>query len=147
VDSLLTASNFKFYLEIFSECNQGHGTLKFLHCSPKWTNPRPTTFESDTYLLTSRSIPWDPNNGTNVPKTVVDTVKEFILANLPELIGCDTLIAKLCWDSFAIDLDFVMDWVPEIENCIIVAGGSGHGMYPVFSQFIRYPRLNHISRF
>jgi len=109
---------------------QGHGTLKFLHRSPKWTNPRPTTFKSDTHLLTSRSIPWDPNTRTNVPKTVVDTVKDFISTNIPGLVGCDILTTKLCWDSFAIDLDFVMDWVPEIENCMVVAGGSGHGTYP-----------------
>jgi hypothetical protein len=85
-------------------------------------------------LLTSRSIPWDPNTRENVPKTVVDTVKGFISTNIRELVGCEILIAKLCWDSFAIDLDFVMDWVPDIENCIVVAGGSGLGRYPFSPQ-------------
>jgi hypothetical protein len=57
---------------------------------------------------------------------VVDAVKEFISTNIPEIVGCDILISKLCWDSFTIDPDFVIDWVPGIENCILVAGGSGN---------------------
>lgn len=104
-----------------------HGTLKFLHRSPKWTNPTPQTFEAESSLLTSKFIPWDSDTRTNVPKSVVETVKVFISANIPELVGSDIIIAKICWDSFGIDLDFVMDWVPGIENCMVVAGGSGHG--------------------
>jgi len=112
-----------------SNCFKGHGTLKFLHRSPRWTNPALSSFKSDTELLTSKSIPWNQSTRTNVPKIVVDTVKEFISANIPELAGCDITIAKICWDSFAIDLDFVIDLVPGIENCMVVAGGSGHGTY------------------
>lgn len=107
--------------------HKGNGTLKFLHRSPKWTNPTSPTFDSDTERLTSKSIPWNHSSRTNVPKIVVDTVKDFISANIPELVGCDIKIAKICWDSFAIDLDFVIDWVPGIENCLVVTGGSGHG--------------------
>ena len=62
--------------------------------------------------------------GANIVYVEVSTE---LSTNIPELVGCDILIAKLCWDSFAIDLDFVLDWVPEIENCIVVAGGSGGG--------------------
>lgn len=59
----------------------------------------------------------------------MDTVKDFISAHIPELKGCDILIAKLCWDSFALDLDFVIDWVPDVEDLVVVAGGSGHGKF------------------
>lgn len=79
-------------------------------------------------MLTSKNVPWSPSERTNVPSIVVVTIKDFILANIPDLVGCEILIAKICWDSFAVDLDFVIDWVPHIENCMVVAGGSGHGM-------------------
>lgn len=81
-------------------------------------------------MLTSQSIAWNHSIKTNVPKIVLDTIKAFITANIPELIGSDILITKICWDSFALDLDFVIDWVPEIKNCMVVTGGSGHGMPP-----------------
>lgn len=84
---------------------------------------------SETSQITSWPVPWNSSKRTNVPKVVVDTVKEFISAHLPELNNCNILIAKLCWDSFAMDLDFVIDWVPDVENLMVVAGGSGHGTF------------------
>lgn len=63
-----------------------------------------------------------------MPKSVVDAVKAFISENIPELVGSDILLAKLCWDSFAADLDFLIDWIPGTDNLMVVAGGSGHGI-------------------
>ncbi|EFX03276.1 sarcosine oxidase [Grosmannia clavigera kw1407] len=108
------------------------GTLKFLYRSPKWTNPiQSAATPSARASVTSRPTAWTSNTRTNVPKNVLDAVKAFIASNIPDLVGCEILMAKLCWDSFALDLDFVIDWVPGRENLLVVAGGSGHGKYVV----------------
>jgi hypothetical protein len=100
------------------------GTIKFLYGAPEWRNM--ISWDDDTDAFSSPH-PWISSDRSNVPRMVLDNIKKFISAHAPELEDAQIVIAKLCWDSVAIHNDFLIDWTPDMDGCIIASGGSNHG--------------------
>ncbi|PYH92932.1 sarcosine oxidase [Aspergillus ellipticus CBS 707.79] len=103
-----------------------YGTLKFLYGAPQWRNisDRPDALNQRSIsLLTS----WSFDQKTNVPTVMIDKVKEFISEYIPELTNAEIILAKLCWDAVFLDKEFMIDWLPGVESCMIITGGSNHG--------------------
>ncbi|KZF20373.1 sarcosine oxidase [Xylona heveae TC161] len=107
-----------------------YGTVKILHNAPQWRNTVYHEVEgAGPAHINALSIPtsWSLEERTNVPKASIECIKRFISENVADLSGAEIVMAKLCWDSRSIDDDFLIDWVPGLEGCIVVSGGSNHG--------------------
>ncbi len=55
----------------------------------------------------------------------------FVHQNLPELADIKPS-GRLCWYTDTFDRNFVIDWVPQVDGCIVVTGGSRHGKGSIF---------------
>lgn len=99
--------------------------MKISYRSPKWTNPQPSTSSSAHISVPATVSEIEASGGP--PLSPLEETKAFIRENLPELVGAEIVLAKMCWYTDTIDLDFVIDRVPDTSGLIVVTGGSGHG--------------------
>ncbi|KAH7029537.1 FAD dependent oxidoreductase [Microdochium trichocladiopsis] len=120
-------------LAFFFEPDQATNKLKFCHMGGGFTNyawsqdglsvPYPTLSESK--LLPA-------GDEMQIRKLLRDVFPQF--ANRP-LIDC-----HLCWFADTADSDYIIDYVPNTDNSLVVlSGDSGHGfkMLPIFGDFVQ----------
>ncbi|CAH0002491.1 unnamed protein product [Clonostachys byssicola] len=113
-----------------------HGNLKISYRSPKWTNPVASTSQ-EALISIPVTIEEIASHG-GPPLSPLEETKAFIKENLPELVGEEITLAKMCWYTDTVDLQFVMDRVPSTEGLVVVTGGSGHGFkfLPVLGEYV-----------
>ncbi|RMJ10374.1 hypothetical protein CDV36_009996 [Fusarium kuroshium] len=111
-----------------------NGILKISYRSLKWTNP------SDTNSETPFSAPATAEEveKRGPPLSPIAETKDFVRENLPDLVGAEITAVKMCWYADTVDLDFVIDRVPETEGLLVVTGGSFHGFkfLPVLGEYV-----------
>ncbi|KAM0435992.1 hypothetical protein ACHAPT_002884 [Fusarium lateritium] len=111
-----------------------HGILKISYRSLKWTNP--SDADSTTPFSAPATVAEVEKRGP--PLSPIEETKEFARENLPDLVGAEITAVKMCWYADTVDLDFVIDRVPETEGLLVVTGGSFHGFkfLPVLGEYV-----------
>ncbi|KAL2680973.1 hypothetical protein Neosp_008576 [[Neocosmospora] mangrovei] len=111
-----------------------NGILKISYRSLKWTNPS----EADSETPFSAPATAEEVEKRGPPLSPIAETKEFIRENLPDLVGAEITAVKMCWYADTVDLDFVIDRVPETEGLLVVTGGSFHGFkfLPVLGEYV-----------
>lgn len=97
------------------------GILKLNTRQVKFLNPRKV---GDTYISVPSTL-----GAEKLPKSVIQEAKEVLLAIAPDLAQVEgiKLQSKLFWYTDAINSDFIIDFIPSLENVIVATGGSAHG--------------------
>ncbi|UPK94758.1 hypothetical protein LCI18_005693 [Fusarium solani-melongenae] len=111
-----------------------NGMLKISYRSPKWTNPSDTDSEAPfSAPATAEEV-----EKQGPPLSPTAETKDFVRENLPDLVGAEITAVKMCWEADTVDLDFVIDRVPETEGLLVVTGGSFHGFkfLPVLGEYV-----------
>ncbi|KAJ4192079.1 hypothetical protein NW755_004215 [Fusarium falciforme] len=111
-----------------------NGILKISYRSLKWTNPSDT--DSETPFSAPATAEEVEKRGP--PLSPIAETKDFVRENLPDLVGAEITTVKMCWYADTVDLDFVIDRVPETEGLLVVTGGSFHGFkfLPVLGEYV-----------
>ncbi|KAM5350694.1 hypothetical protein ACJ41O_007199 [Fusarium nematophilum] len=111
-----------------------NGYLKFIYRSPNWTSPS----ESSSGIPISVAASDEEVRSRGAPLVAIEGTKAFVRENIPELVGAEIVAAKLCWYTDAIDLNFVIDRVPNTSGLVVVTGGSNHGFkfLPVLGEYV-----------
>ncbi|KAM6519466.1 hypothetical protein FALCPG4_013098 [Fusarium falciforme] len=111
-----------------------NGILKISYRSLKWTNPSDT--DSETPFSAPATAEEVEKRGP--PLSPIAETKDFVRENLPDLVGAEITAVKMCWYADTVDLDFVIDRVPETEGLLVVTGGSFHGFkfLPVLGEYV-----------
>ncbi|KAM6526576.1 hypothetical protein FSOLCH5_002673 [Fusarium solani] len=111
-----------------------NGILKISYRSLKWTNPSDTDSEAPF----SAPATAEEAEKRGPPLSPIAETKDFVRENLPDLVGAEITAVKMCWYADTVDLDFVIDRVPETEGLLVVTGGSFHGFkfLPVLGEYV-----------
>ncbi len=71
----------------------------------------------------------DPHNEQRlVTEEELTLLDEFLKSTFSELSISDLVLSKKCLYTDTYDGDYLLSMHPELENCAIATGGSGHGM-------------------
>jgi glycine/D-amino acid oxidase-like deaminating enzyme len=73
-----------------------------------------------------------------VEESHIESCREFLARTIPAAAQAPVASTRLCFYCDSWDGDFYVDYVPEMDNVIIVAGDSGHGFKfaPVFGELV-----------
>lgn len=102
------------------------GWLKFGYRGTKYTNP---VIQADGLERSTPKTRWTKDKITTVPDQALRVIRGFLAENMPELgrEGIDISFTRVCWYTDTFDNHFVIDYVPELGDSLMVAtGGSGH---------------------
>jgi len=77
----------------------------------------------DNYISVPKTL-----GSERLPKSVIQEAKDILLAIAPDLARVENikLQSKLFWYTDAINSDFIIDFVPNLQNFIVATGGSAH---------------------
>ena len=101
----------------------GNGRLKLMYDNSDWIK---AGLDQDL----GSSLPL-PISATTIEKcefleVLPPELEQFILDHIPELVEAKSS-GRLCWYTDTFDGNFVVDWVPQLDGCMVVTGGSRHG--------------------
>lgn len=85
------------------------------------------THYTSHFDASGRPISFPTTEKQGIPKTAMNTIKEFCAENFPDLFPLGVSSTRLCWYTDAIYNSFLIDWVPETSGLLVASGGSGHG--------------------
>lgn len=96
------------------------GILKLNTRQIKFLNPIRI---GDNYISVPKTL-----GSERLPKSVIQEAKDILLAIAPDLARVENikLQSKLFWYTDAINSDFIIDFVPNLQNFIVATGGSAH---------------------
>ena len=108
------------------------GVVKVAFRGAKWTN---YAHKSEA---TGRELSYPKTDVDEIPEEAMRVIRTFCAENLPDLLELELDRGRLCWYSDSVDNSFLIDYVPDMENLIIVNGGSGHGFkfLPVLGEHV-----------
>ena len=108
------------------------GVVKVAFRGAKWTN---YTYDGED---SGRKLSYPKTDVEEIPEEAMRTIRTFCEENLPDLLEIELERGRLCWYSDSVDNSFLMDYVPNTENLIVVNGGSGHGFkfLPVLGEHV-----------
>ncbi|OKL62196.1 hypothetical protein UA08_02323 [Talaromyces atroroseus] len=101
------------------------GVIKFGYRATKWTNY--DTVGDGQRISVPKTAHVTDKKESNIPKKSLNSIKEFISINTPDLLPLEFSATKLCWYTDSIDNSFVIDHVPNKPGMFVCSGGSGHG--------------------
>jgi sarcosine oxidase/L-pipecolate oxidase len=78
-------------------------------------------------VSTPRTIISNPNNGTAIPKKMIEEFREILRDFYPALAEKDFAKTRMCWYSDTPDADWLIDYHPAHPSLFFATGGSGHG--------------------
>lgn len=103
------------------------GWLKIGYRGTKYTNPvTQADGKERSYPVTRWS---EEEKITTIPQQALSVMQGFLKENLPELAdeGIDIALTRVCWYTDTFDNHFVIDYVPDTDDSLmVVTGGSGH---------------------
>lgn len=112
---------------LYGFARDDQGWLKFGYRGTKYTNP---VVQADGKERSTPVTRWTEDAKlTTVPQQALRVIRGFLAENLPELAseGIDVSLTRICWYTDTFDNHFLIDYVPETHNTLMVAtGGSGH---------------------
>ena len=108
------------------------GVVKVAFRGAKWTN---YNHKSE---VTGRELSYPKTDVDKIPEEAMRVIRTFCEENLPDLLELELERGRLCWYSDSFDNSFLIDYVPNVENLIVVNGGSGHGFkfLPVLGEHV-----------
>lgn len=111
------------------------GYLKIICRQKKYTNP--VTLGSGQTV----SVPVTGNSNppeSRLSKELVTQVKSFIKVFFPDLVQFGIHKTALLWYTDTINNEFIVDYIPNRQNALVVTGGSGHGFkfLPVLGEYV-----------
>ena len=85
----------------------------------------------------SASVPTHLNDG--IPKEDEDLIRRLIQETMPQFSGKELLNKFICWCGDTSDSDYIIDFVPDTQGLLVVAGDSGHAfkMLPVAGKWVK----------
>lgn len=103
------------------------GWLKIGYRGTKYTNP---VTQADGKERSTPVTRWSEEEKiTTIPQQALSVMRGFLEENLPELAheGIDVSMTRICWYTDTFDNHFVIDYVPDTDDSLmVVTGGSGH---------------------
>lgn len=83
---------------------------------------------------------FDPDNGSRLPSAEgLAAARDYIAQRFPNLTDATLTESRVCQYENTSNGDFIIDRHPEIDNAVIVGGGSGHGFKhgPAVGEYVR----------
>lgn len=111
---------------LYGFARDDEGWLKFGYRGTKYTYP---AVQADGKERSTPVTRWSEEKITTIPKQALLVIRKFIAENLLELAdeGIDVSMTRLCWYTDTFDNHFLIDYVPETnDSLMVVTGGSGH---------------------
>lgn len=86
---------------------------------------------------TQAPVPTLSNDG--IPKEDEKLIRRLIQETMPQFSGRELVNKFICWCGDTSDSDYIIDFVPETEGLLVVAGDSGHAfkMLPVAGKWVK----------
>ncbi|ODV97472.1 hypothetical protein PACTADRAFT_2038 [Pachysolen tannophilus NRRL Y-2460] len=108
--------------------------LKFGARHTRWTNPVKT---KDGKVISVPLTETSEPSHTAIPADALKTVTDFIEKYMPDVAELPITKTRLCWYAEAVNSDFIIDWVPNVEGLFICGGASAHGFkfLPTIGEF------------
>ncbi|OTA56649.1 FAD dependent oxidoreductase [Hypoxylon sp. EC38] len=110
--------------EVYSLPRDENGVFKIGWRKTKWTNFKDVRGKRISVPKTAHVT---EEKETRIPTEALNSIKEYITINFPELVPLGISSTRLCWYTDSIDNSFVVDFVPGRPGVAVCSGGSGHG--------------------
>lgn len=111
---------------LYGFARDDEGWLKIGYRGTKYTNP---VKQADGKERSTPITRWSEEKITTIPQQAFSVIQGFLKENLPELAneGIDVSLTRICWYNDTFDNHFVIDYVPDTDDSLmVVTGGSGH---------------------
>lgn len=108
------------------------GVVKIAFRGAKWTNYARTNPE------TGGKLSYPKTDVNEIPEEAMRVLRAFAADNMPELLDIELEKGRLCWYTDSVDNNFLVDYVPGVDNLVAASGGSGHGFkfLPVLGEHV-----------
>ncbi|KAJ3575067.1 hypothetical protein NP233_g1353 [Leucocoprinus birnbaumii] len=97
-----------------------------------------THFTPNSRISTPRTITTDPDNGSAIPKHILQGLRNGLREVFPDLAKKPFSATRLCWYNDSPDGDWIISKHPALQNLILATGGSGHAykFLPVIGRLV-----------